>query len=143
MMYNHASATKCANPLCSAEFSRTQKITETASNLELIQKTAEKQFQLYDISQVIYSKMGKKGEAAVMRVSYFGANDLIPIKENICFEYTGPLQRKARDWWLQRSDQPCPQSVDIALQMQTSLRKPRQVRVWTNAKFPEITEYIW
>jgi DNA repair protein RadD len=141
--YNHASATTCCNPACAAEFLRAQKINAGASTDELITRPTEKVFETYPVTQVIYGKIGKPNEPAVLRVSYFSGMNLIPFKENVCFEYTGTLYRDAMKWWLARSTQPCPTKVDDVLQAQTQLRRPQAIRVWTNTAYPQIVEHLW
>jgi DNA repair protein RadD len=139
-VYNHATATQCANPACATKFERQSKLVTSASEQELIRSDSPIITQ-YDVQRIIYTKMDLKGRPPALKVSYFcGLNHA---KEVLFFEHTGYARTKARQWWRQRSASEPPDSIDEALRQQQFLREPKAIKVHVNKKFPEITEYVW
>lgn len=142
--YNHASATKCCNPACALEFSREQKLFSQASEDELIRRSTEPQFELYDVENVIYTRHEKSGTPTMMKVSYFEGIISVPHKEIVCVEHTGFGRREAMKWWNARSGSVMPNTVDEVLRQTQFLRTPKQLKIWTNSPHgPKIVEYIW
>ena len=139
-VYNHAQATVCANPACAHPFARASKLTHEASQAELIRSDLPIYHEL-KIQRILYTKMELKGKPPMLKVSYFCG--LEHVKEVICFEHTGFARTKARQWWRHRSASEPPETIDSALAQQQFLREPIAVRVHSNKKYPEITEYIW
>lgn len=143
--YVHASLREC--PDCGAEFPRFIKITDKASDLEVM-KTESPVVELLDVERVTYHSNWKRGKPTSLRVSYFCG--LRMFKEFVCLEHEGFARRKAERWWLDRapalapdgSPVPLPATIDQALQFVGLLRIPRRIRVWTNRNpYPEVMGY--
>lgn len=139
-VYNHAQATICCNPACAHKFERQTKLTTQASEAELIRSDLPIYTEL-QIQRVLYTKMELKGRPSALKVSYFCGFE--HVKEVLFFENTGFARTKARQWWRQRSSTEPPNTIDEALAQQQFLREPKAVRVHSNKKYPEITEYLW
>lgn len=140
-VYNHASATHCSNPACGQIFERQSKLTNEASQAELIRSDAPVYHEL-PIQRILYTKIQLKGKPPMMKVSYFCGLD--HVKEVICFEHTGSFARtQARRWWRARNSSEPPETVDMALKMQEYLREPKAIKVQYNMKNPKIEEYVW
>jgi DNA repair protein RadD len=137
-VYNHARATHCF--MCGFKFDIAPKITKTAATDQLI-ITSEPVFELCPVQRVIYSRHVKDGAPPMIKVSYFCG--LKMFTEFICLEHKGLAKNKAHTWWLQRMGMPAPPTTDEALLMIKQLKVPRELRVWTNRKYPEIMAAIF
>jgi DNA repair protein RadD len=51
------------------------------------------------------------------------------------------MRHKAHNWWRARSMEEPPQTIDEALEKTYTLRRVKQIRVWTNKRYPEIVSY--
>jgi DNA repair protein RadD len=141
-MYCFASATSCEN--CGLEFSREQKLTYSASGLELIQTSAEPRYEVYNVGKTLYMPYEKPGTPPMMKVTYFDAGMVTtPVKEILCFEHRGAGRKRAEQWWAAHTDLPYPASTKDALELQAHIRSPRQLRVRVDEKHPTIAEYLW
>lgn len=140
--YNHAAARFCCN--CGAEFLFQTKIFETASEHELLRSNAP-QIEYFDVQNVFYKEHKKLNGSGVqvspptLKVSYICG--LRMFNEYICLEHSGMAGKMARDWWRQRHAEEPPQTIYQALQRTQQLKVPRQIRVWVNKQFPEVTGY--
>lgn len=135
--YNHASAAFCI--CCGTKFERAEKLTDKASNAELIRSDAPV-VEMFDVSKVMYHKHVKRDTGAVsLRADYYSG--LSRFSEWVQLEKGGMPGKRARDWWRQRHNVEPPTTVDEALQYVSQLRVPRQIRVWTNKPYPEILGY--
>ena len=139
-VYNHAQAIVCANPACNYKFERSVKLTQHASEAELIRSDAPIYSEM-KIQRILYTKQELKGKPPALKVSYFCGFD--HVKELLFFENNGFARTKARQWWRQRSTTEPPNTVDEALAQQQFLREPKAINVHTNKKYPDIVEYIW
>lgn len=147
--YNHARALKCVE--CGFVFPLTSKITKNAGTEELIRKTADPIIEDYRVERVVYALHQKNEKATpILKVTYFCEKfQLIP--EYVCLEHLGIAGKKARDWWRTRmGSKEAPPTVAEALKYLSSLKVPRQIKVWTNkiapgAKkaYPEIVAAIF
>lgn len=135
--YNHAAATHCI--CCGNEFERREKLTDKASNEELLRSDAPV-VEYFDVTRVMYHRHEKKDTGAVsLRCDYYSG--IQRFSEWVHFEKGGMPGHKARDWWRQRHATEPPTTVDEALQFVSQLRAPRRIRVWTNRRYPEILGY--
>lgn len=139
-VYNHAQASQCANPACAAKFERQSKLTNEASEKELI-RSDEPIISRLQIQRILYTKMQLNGKPPMLKVSYFCG--LEHVKEVLCFEHTGFARTAARRWWREHSSTEPPETVDLALAQQQYLREPVALMVHTNKKHPEIKKFIW
>jgi len=139
-VYNHASATECCNPACAQKFERQSKLTNYASEQELIRSDLPV-IEEMKVQRVLYTKLEQTGKPPMLRVSYFCG--LSHHKETWGFEHTGFARTAARKWWRLRSTTEPPNTIDEALAQQQYLREPTALRVHSNTRFPKVEEYIW
>jgi DNA repair protein RadD len=141
-VYNSLSARICIN--CKAEFKITPKFEEYSSNDVLLKKT-ETIIEWYDVRRIMYNYHIKKNAppetVPTLRVSYICGLQMIT--EWICLEHKGYVQKKAANWWLQRSGKIPPNTVAEAVGRTDELMVPRRIKVCTSGKYPEILEYEW
>jgi DNA repair protein RadD len=132
--YNHASARQCI--YCGAEFLIQTKLKAAASTQAIV-KTDMPVVETFKVDHITCTKH-VKGDSEMMKVTYYCAYKMFT-------EYVAPdhekhnMRAKARAWWKQRSDTTMPPDTDTLLALvNTSLRAPTHLRVWTNQKYPEI-----
>jgi DNA repair protein RadD len=140
-VYNHANAIRCENPACDCIFERQAKLSQEASQAELIRSDLPVYHEL-KVDRTIYTKQLLKGKPPAMKVSYFCGLD--HVSEMLFFENHGSFARTAaRRWWRVRNSSEPPETVDDALKMQEYLREPKALKVHYNIKTPKIEDYIW
>jgi len=137
--YNHASVTHCI--CCGAEFHFTTKLKEYASTQELIKGEAPI-VEVFKVDHITYSAHEKIGAPPMMKVSYYCG--LRMFQEYVCIQHEGFAQRKARQWWTQRSNgAPFPESTALALEQAETLQAAGHLRIWVNKKYPEILAHCF
>jgi DNA repair protein RadD len=140
--YVHASATAC--PDCGNEFLRSLNISDHASDLPVMRTEADAVPQVDEevVDRVTYSIHNKRDRPPSLKVSYFCG--LRMFKEYICFEHGGSPAGKARSWWRERcSEIEPPATVQRAIDLSDRLLIPKKIRVWTNAKHPQVMSYVY
>lgn len=132
--YVHASARVC--PHCQTEFLIQTKLKAEASTQALI-KSDMPVVETFKVDHITCTKH-VKGNSEMMKVTYYCAYKMFE-------EYIAPdhekhnMRAKARAWWKARSDGPMPPDTDTLMALvNTSLRAPTHLSVWTNKKYPEI-----
>jgi DNA repair protein RadD len=146
-MYNHASARYCggvpiADPRfdvtrgCGTEFVTQTKIQQTASSEALIKREELPEVKWFTVDSVTYHVQRKAGKADYLRISYFC--NLMKFQEFVHFETPGVLQRKASNWWKDRSMGPVPLTTVEAHAVAAQLDVPKQILVWYNKQWPEV-----
>lgn len=136
--YNHASVRICA--CCGAEFKFTVGIKEEASKSELI-KVDLPIVETFPVDHITYHEHKKLGGLVSLKVTYFSG--LRTFTEYVCFEHTGNARLKAEEWWKERGGIEVPNTVLLAKQLVETLKKPVELRVWVNKKYPEIMKPIF
>lgn len=143
--YNHASVRYCID--CGEEFEFGVGFQQTAGSEELIASEAPV-FEWFDVSTILYRKHTAKGSGtAMLKVTYICAINAWQKKfydEYIGFEHASAyMKHKAHNWWRARrmDGMEPPNTVDEVLGATDQLRRPRKIRVWTNKRYPEITNY--
>jgi DNA repair protein RadD len=139
--YVHASVTIC--PYCHADLPRQLKLAATASSQELIRKEAPLAapvavVETFQVMRVTYQKHQKAGRPDSIKVCYYTSNGYRRFEEWVCLEHEGGIQRRARNWWQERSSEPVPLTTAEALERVGSLKEPSAIRVRTDLKFPEV-----
>jgi DNA repair protein RadD len=142
----HAAYARC--PACGFEFPPPEKSKhDTTASAEGV-LSGEVTIEEYDVQEVFYNVHTKKGANAdaprSMRVQYrIGVGTCI--SEWVCFEHSGFAGQKAQGWWMQRSDEPVPDSSELAVHFaqQGRLREPVKIIVKSisGEKFDRITGY--
>lgn len=134
---NHISVRACAN--CGAEFEFREKISPVASTLELIVRD-EPVVHWFNVNHVVYRPHIKIGSPPSLKVTYHCG--LRTFNEWVCLFHDGrPIQRKAQAWWTKRTNAPIPHTMAEAQLYASTLRIPKRVRVWVNAKWPQLLNY--
>ena len=137
---NHISNRFCDN--CGSPFPIIEKITEKASTAQIIAKHEPPKVEPFTVDRITYEKNAKPGRIPTLKVMYWSG--LQRFTEHVCLEHFGnPIMRKAHAWWKERTDRAIPGSVDEAMSQIDSLRQPKQIRVWINAKPPEVRSAIF
>lgn len=131
--YNHASATHCC--YCGAEFSFQVKIKQTAASDELLRGDAPI-VEVFAVDHITYSRHEKAGRPPMLKVTYYCG--LRSFSEYVCIEHDGFAQRKARQWWRERTKDAFPSSTDDALTIASNVSAASHLRVWVNKQYPEI-----
>jgi len=136
--YNHASVTHCA--YCGAEFTFQVKIKQTAASDELLRGEAPL-VEVFKVDHITYSTHEKAGRPPMMKVTYYCG--LRSFSEYVCIQHDGFAQRKARQWWRERSSAPFPESTEAALMSSSSLTAATHLRIWINKQYPEILTHCF
>ena len=133
--YNHASARRCDE--CGAEFSFKTKISQTASQAEVMRSPVPI-VEIYNVKNVVYSKIARPGATAMLKAEYTVAEHFDKFVEIQSIE--NPKARPfVKKWWSQRHSSELPDTVDEALMINATLRKPKTIRVHVNkAPRPEV-----
>ena len=131
--YNHASVTHCC--YCGAEFSFQVKIKQTSSTDEVLRGESPV-VEVFKVDHITYSQHEKAGRPPMVKVTYYCG--LRSFKEFVCVQHDGFAQRKARQWWRERSEGVMPTTTAGALELVDSVRTATHLRVWVNKQYPEI-----
>lgn len=136
-VYNHAKVRFCTN--CGNEFQFQVKIVPKSGTDEIL-KSDTPIVQSFNVDRVIYSRQAEKNDKpAYIKVSYFCG--LRMFNQNVFPEHGGYATKLFHDWWYQRHQSPPPAKTNEALEYQSQLRVPKQIRVWVNkanGKYPEV-----
>lgn len=142
--YNHASVTHCA--YCGAEFTFQVKIKQTAASDELLRGEAPL-VEVFKVDHITYSTHEKAGRPPMMKVTYYCG--LRSFSEYVCIQHDGFAQRKARQWWRERTDTvdafgvPFPSSTELAIARAHILKPATHLRIWVNKQYPEILTHCF
>lgn len=134
----HIRVKKC--PSCNHIFTIQTKLVTQASTEAVLQE--KKKVFTKTIRHIRYSKHHKAGKTPSFKVSYT-CGLFILYHEWIAFQHKGYPRLKAEQWWKQRAGGECPNTVAEALQRQTELRHPTQIRVGYYDKYPTILGYTF
>ncbi len=96
------------------------------------------------VSCAYYRKLSKQGAPSILVAIYHCGTKVI--REVVCFEHRGFVQKQAANWWQQRTNIPLPRSVDEALEQAVHLRVPIKLRITASTlsrKYPAILEHIF
>jgi len=134
--YNHLRAVNCV--LCGYEFTFEEKLINTAGNAPLM-SFDQPIIETYDVWNVMfYEHHAKSGKRSVC-VHYF--TPCGSFKEYLCFEHDGYPRHVAHEWWRKHMTTNPPITVNAALLEIAHSRRPRRVRVWTNAKYAKVLNH--
>lgn len=136
--YNHASARVCC--CCGAEFSFKVKIQQTAASHELIRGDAPL-VTVFKVDHITYSQHEKLGRPPMLRATYYCG--IRSFAEFVCIQHDGPAQRKARQWWKERTGIAFPENTADALAASDELLTATHLKVWVNKKYPEILAHCF
>lgn len=136
--YNHASVTHCC--FCGAEFTFQVKLKQTAASDELLRGDAPL-VEVFKVDHITYSTHEKAGRPIMMKVTYYCG--LRSFSEYVCIQHDGFAQRKARQWWRERSSAPFPESTEAALVQTDTLTAATHLRIWINKQYPEILAHCF
>lgn len=138
LTYNPASARFCQQ--CGAEFPREHRLAST-SYTEEVMASSEPQVEPFKVDRVTYTPHTKVGRPPSLQVSYYCGLRLF--REWVCFEHTGFAHRKAKEWWRERSAEEVPETVQDAAGRAETLKVPKSINVWINAKYPEVVSHVF
>ncbi|MBA8886099.1 DNA repair protein RadD [Dokdonella fugitiva] len=96
----------------------------------------------FAVDAVRYSKHEKPGKPPSLKVTY--TCGIRFFSEWVCLEHGGEARARACAWWFLRTGQMMvPRTVDHALTLVETLRKPTDILVREHAKFPEILDHAF
>jgi DNA repair protein RadD len=132
-VYNHASVKFCFH--CGNEFVFQVKFKQVASSEKLLRGDAPV-VEVFTVDHITYSVHRKMGRPPMLKATYYCG--LRAFSDYVCIEHEGFAQRKARQWWAQRSKAGFPSSTQAALALADTLVPATHLRVWVNKQYPEI-----
>ena len=137
--YNHPTAKRCCN--CNAEFIFRPKITQTASNQELIKRKKDDppQVEVFDVNKVVYMVHKKPGGYDSMKVIYHCG--MRQFTEWVPAWHASNVKHKGKKWWEERATIDLPDSAEEGVALSDELATPKRIRVWVNKKYPEVMGY--
>ena len=137
--YNHISARFCIQ--CGTEFEFAVKITRNAEASQEPVRDLTPIYERFYVTRVMYRRHKSKAGLDCLAAVYSVQGRLLPFTEYISIESVGRARERAEQWWHTRTSEPCPGTIDEALHMQSYLRTPTMLTVWTNIKYPEIVRF--
>ena len=94
------------------------------------------------VDSVRYDRHEKPGKPPSLRVTY--TCGIRVFKEWVCLEHGGKARARACAWWFLRSGQMMvPRTVEHALTLKDTLRKPTDILVREHGKFSEILDHAF
>jgi len=139
----HASVPRCNQ--CGYEFPKGMPVLLKPADTRDVLKTNKPKVEVFKVMTTTYQQhKGRGTKPSSLRVTYHCGSR--HFTEWVCLEHGGYPAKRARTWWAQRA-QPgtdgvfIPSTVVDALIECDYLKKPSEIRVWTNKKIPEILAY--
>lgn len=133
-----AGVAKCT--VCGFEFPKREAVIDATATLAPILSIEPKPTTWHEITEVEYHKHEKEGGTTSLRVEYFCGFRLAS-REWVCFEHEGFARDKAATWWVRRSGEPIPATVDEALLSTKDLLVPRRIATQPDGRWTRIVEY--
>jgi len=106
-------------PECGYEFpppARNGHDAEATSEGILSDQVKHSVYEVTDVWYEVHHKRGDPDAPPTMRV-YYQCGFATTFSEWICFEHSGYPRRKAESWWVERSNEPVPDTVDEAVDL--------------------------
>ncbi|MCC6906699.1 MAG: hypothetical protein IT430_02045, partial [Phycisphaerales bacterium] len=106
-------------PECGYEFpppARGGHDAEATSEGILSDQVTHSVYEVTDVWYEVHHKRGDPDAPPTMRV-YYQCGFATTFSEWICFEHSGYPRRKAESWWVERSNEPVPDTVDEAVDL--------------------------
>lgn len=134
--YNHTRARFCSN--CGEEFPATITYERTASHAPVMITEKPSKIVTHEVNRVMYAKHAPLHKTTpTLRVSYTCGFHMFV--EWIPLEHSPPARHKAVKWWNERSKEPPPDTIDAALSLCETLKKPDAIHVdMSNKRKPRI-----
>jgi len=99
--------------------------------------------QWVSVSSVVYRHhSGRDGKPDTLRVDYWSGLR-VAASEWVCLEHSGYARMKASRWWMERSEQAAPDTIDEALERRAELREPSRISIQQDGKYTRIAGYQW
>lgn len=155
--YQHTSVKYCT--VCGAEFNTASKLTDIASTAEIIRSEEPEQvIEVIDVDRVTYSrfvtsKMKKElreegrswtpADNYMIKATYYcglrNFNEFVTLEAPHGTQAENYQRKLGRDWFKLRFDGDPPLTNDEVLELNSYLKQPRTIEVWTNKKpYPSI-----
>ena len=132
----HHPTVKICN-VCQHEFEFAQKLSDTFSTDEVVQKSTKKEW--LDVTKVIYLIHKKLGSPDSLKVVYFCG--LYSIAEYVCYDHNGYAKYKANNWVTHRWQiKELPTSVENLHKYSKFLKSPNAILVDLHEKYPVILD---
>lgn len=140
-MYNHISARYCGgepfrSPAgCGDEFTF-KVLLKTNASSEVLIKDDMPIVEVIKVDTVTFKIHNKPGKPPSLWVSYFCG--VRKFNQWVLFEHEGFGQRKAREWWQERTSLPFPESTEAAAKVVDQLLVPTHIKVHLNTPHPTV-----
>lgn len=99
--------------------------------------------EIANVNFMIFSRHEKKGKPLMLRVSYGTDKGIIP--QWVCLEHTGYARSMAVKWHELLCDEPCPDTVEQAMEMEHLYRRPTKIEYLPKDEkgFPRIKRFMF
>lgn len=130
--------------LCLYEFPEKEKLRSWAAEQDIVidkLRPPAKEFSIFGVTQMIASRHeARSGKGPSVKVDYFAG-----IRRFTAWVNPERMRGMALQWWRMHQDPKnpvdMPDTVDEFLIHFNKLRKPMNIKVWMNTKYPEIDDY--
>lgn len=136
----YASVKECHN--CGHVFEFKSKLQETAdSDTAIMSKEIEYEKIWFDVKQVTYGIISRKGKPSYMKVSYFCG--LQTFSEPVCINFKGWAGDKAKSWIMYRLkfSANMPKDLQELYKRANELRKPQKIFLEIGGKYPKFIDF--
>lgn len=123
-------------PACGHEFKFKTKLAIVPDAGRALASEAP-QVKIVSVKSVRFTKHHKAGKPPSMKVTYH-CGPVTFYHEWVAFEHEGWPRRRAEQWWIRFANNEVPDSVDEALDRQSEISKPKELRVIMAGKYPEV-----
>lgn len=123
---------------CGEAFVFTEKLKKAASTEKLVKETLPI-VEVFTVENITYMKNVNRRDPTkppTLKVTYHCGHK--SFSEYVCIMHSDFAGRKAYNWWRNRTQAPLSADIDDALDIVSQLKVPTQIRVHTNAKWPEV-----
>lgn len=139
--YNHISAKFCVN--CGHEFKFESKLENSSDSADILTNELPV-VEVYDVNNLVFTRhVSRKTLKDMIKVTYVCG--VRRFSEYLDFWDQKAFGGKSRDWLKQRCgpDIIIPDDIDKVIELLPLVKRPKQIRVWVNKKFPEILAHIF
>ena len=127
----HAAVRIC--PCCNRKFEFKHKLTASSATREILSLE-----EWHDVTGVLYASYIGTRKIPMLKVTY--SCGLRTFNEYVCLQHGGYARHKACHWWNRRSEYPCPDTAQLAMEITNSLKKPVRILMNEGGKFPTIKQ---
>lgn len=142
----HAAFSVC--PECGHEFpppERGNHEAQATSQGILSDQVSRSEYKVTDVWYEVHHKRGNPDAPPSMRVDY-QCGFATTFSEWVCLEHTGYPRRKAEQWWVERSNEPIPTTVEVAVDIARCGDLARTIAITVQrkagSKYDEVVDHV-